>query len=128
MQLSPQRHEGAHGNMGDLSVVCALLLKLCWDQRLREALIRGQMLSQVSCEPGPPTCTVPPDLKLHSRLYRYSPADCKDPAKSLGGQTSKRTSALNVYCIILIFTVCGANGGNKGNIQKLPVFRIWWQK
>lgn len=42
-------------NMWDFSVVCALLLKLCWDQRLTEALIRGRAVSQVSYEPGPPT-------------------------------------------------------------------------
>lgn len=51
--------------MGDFSAVCALLLKLCWDQRLGEALIRGRGAPQVSYEPPPPArllfvCTVSP--------------------------------------------------------------------
>lgn len=56
---------GSPRNMGDFSVVCASLLNLSWDQRLREALIRGRAVSRVSYEPGPPTsllfvCTMSP--------------------------------------------------------------------
>ncbi len=62
----PAKLWGIPRNMGDFSVVCASLLKLCWDQRHRDALIRGQAVSQVSYELGPPTslpfvCTMSPD-------------------------------------------------------------------
>lgn len=61
VQLSPRSCEGAHVTRGTSPLVCALFLKLCWDQRLREALIRGRAVCQVSYEPGPPTCTMSSD-------------------------------------------------------------------
>lgn len=40
---------------GYVRLVCALLLKLCWDQRLGKDLIRGQTLSGgLAGEAGPP--------------------------------------------------------------------------
>lgn len=52
MQLSPQK---TLESWGGGRLVCALLLTLCWDQRLGEALIRGQTLSGgLAGEAGPP--------------------------------------------------------------------------
>lgn len=82
---------GSPRNIGDFSGVCALLLKLCWDQRLRKALIRGRGMSQVSYEPGPPVCTMSPDLLRNctAGFKRDSPADCEDLAKTLQSHTTK---------------------------------------
>lgn len=44
-QLYPGRCEEAQQNVRHFSVVCASLLRLCWDQRLREALIRGRAVT-----------------------------------------------------------------------------------
>lgn len=52
---------GSPRNIGNFSSVCALLLKLCWDQRLRKALIRGRAMSQVFYEPGPPVWALSAD-------------------------------------------------------------------
>lgn len=66
VQLSPQSCEGAHVTWG----TSLLFVPRYWSsveiKRLREALIRGRAVSQVSYEPGPPTsllfvCTVSPD-------------------------------------------------------------------
>lgn len=52
-------------------LVCALLLKLCWDQRLGEALIRGQTLSGgLPAEAGPP-------IILPSRHLIYLKLGCR---------------------------------------------------
>lgn len=48
LQLSPQRCEGFHTASGPFPVVCGSLPTLRWDQKLREALIRGWAVSQVS--------------------------------------------------------------------------------
>lgn len=108
------------GERGGVCLVCALLLKLCWDQRLGEALIRGQTLSGgLPAEAGPPIILPSHHLiylKLGCRVFT-GPGPCR-PRRS--SWDSKGTRAPTIYCVILTFSL-ESGGARRGCLTSVSV-------
>lgn len=101
MQLSPQKtlESWGGGGGGYVRLVCALLLTLCWDQRLGEALIRGQTLSGgLAGEAGPPMILRSRHLICSNCAAEFFYGGLQAAEMQLGLQTHARRAA-NVYCV-----------------------------